>query len=369
MTSYVQLTMFEDPETDQLVISDIQIAPPISKPISTVPTISVIPPPDPQYAVQARQEISDFIQSLHVPTQLNFPVGHVIYDIYIPSINLLVEYNALYTHSEPGSKQKDVAKYKHAIAAKFSFLSIFEDEWLHGRAKVETLIKNKLSLVKPISIRPQKCSIRMLTNQIADPFYELHHYIGRCRSSINYGVYFENQLIACASFKHPTRQSTHSFELVRMVSHPGFRVHGIWSKLLQRFIREYNPKTLVSFSDNRLFPGGVYEKIGFKHDGNIPSDYYWYKGTRRHHKSGLRKKKHEIPTGKTEYVLREEQGYKRVWDLGKKRWVLINEHYIEPPPQPEIISEDPISEDLQIPEDPPSTPNVVIPLEDWLSDI
>jgi predicted acetyltransferase len=105
-----------------------------------------------------------------------------------------------------------------------------------------------------------------------------------------------------------------------MASDPDYRVHGIWSKLLKQFINEHNPKSIVSFSDNRLFSGKVYEKMGFKFDGEVKPDYYWTINHKRFHKSKMRK-----PKGckKTETELRTEQGYSKIWDLGKKRWVLI----------------------------------------------
>jgi predicted acetyltransferase len=106
-----------------------------------------------------------------------------------------------------------------------------------------------------------------------------------------------------------------------MASDPEYRIHGIWSKLLKVFCQEYSPTSIVSFSDNRLFSGGVYEKMGFKYDGEVPPDYYWVKGGRRFHKSSLRKRGEERTSGKTERELREAQGYRRIWDLGKKRWV------------------------------------------------
>lgn len=121
------------------------------------------------------------------------------------------------------------------------------------------------------------------------------------------------------SFSIPTRQSKHPYELTRMASDPEFKVHGIWSHILKRFTNEFSPSSIVSFSDNRLFGGGVYAKIGFKLDGEIPPDYYWVKNSKRYHKSGLRKKPGEIGT---ETQLREAQGYFKVWDLGKKRWLL-----------------------------------------------
>ena len=137
-------------------------------------------------------------------------------------------------------------------------------------------------------------------------------------------MYYEDKLIACMSFKKPTRQSKHDFELVRMASDPKYRVHGIWSKLLKQFIQEISPKSIVSFSDNRLFSGEVYEKMGFKLNKSIRPDYYWCKSQRRFHKSGLRKTKEEKLTGLTETQLRTAQGYKKIWDLGKKRFILYN---------------------------------------------
>jgi hypothetical protein len=141
---------------------------------------------------------------------------------------------------------------------------------------------------------------------------------------VNYGVFYQDELVACVSFKDPTRQSEYDWELVRMASDSRFRVHGIWSHMMKRFVREYDPKSIVSFSDNRLFNGEVYGKIGFEFDGDVRPDYYWVKRDKRHHKSSLRKTDAEKLTGKTEVELREEQGYRRIWDLGKKRWVWRN---------------------------------------------
>jgi hypothetical protein len=84
------------------------------------------------------------------------------------------------------------------------------------------------------------------------------------------------------------------------------------------FIKNFSPSSIVSFSDNRLFTGKVYGKLGFKFDGEVKPDYYWVKGRRRFNKSGLRK---PPGTTQTENELRTSQGYAKLWDLGKKRWV------------------------------------------------
>ncbi len=269
--------------------------------------------------VHGQREIYEFILSLGMQADLEFVTNGLEYNIYVPSKDLLIEYSGLQSHAN--ARYQDIQKYKSAIANGFDYIMIFEDEWVFGRHKVERLLRNRLILHKPISVRPQKCVVAPIDPVEADAFYEAHHYIGRCNAKIHYGVKFGDELVGACSFSHPTRQSSHPWELTRMTSHPGYRVHGIWSKVMQTFIQSHNPTSIVSFSDNRLFRGGVYEKIGFKHDGNINSDYYWCKGNKRFHKSGLRKQAHEMASGWTESQLRTAQGYFRVWDLGKKRWV------------------------------------------------
>jgi predicted SprT family Zn-dependent metalloprotease/very-short-patch-repair endonuclease len=270
------------------------------------------------------KEISSIIQSFNIETQNEYKIKDYKYDIFIPSSNLLIEFNGLKWHSSQESRRRDTVKYKNAISSGFQYLAIFEDEWRDKKEGVINLIRNRLNLQINIKkLRPQKCEIKKISLQESDKFYDKFHYIGHCKSKINYGVFYENELISCISFKKPTRQSSHDYELVRMASNPSFRVHGIWGKLLRLFVQEFNPKSIVSFSDNRLFPGQVYEKIGFKFDGTIAPDYYWVRNRKRFHKSGLRKKPYEQNLGKTETELRTAQGYQKVWDLGKKRWILV----------------------------------------------
>lgn len=78
------------------------------------------------------------------------------------------------------------------------------------------------------------------------------------------------------------------------------------------------PKSIVSFSDNRLFSGKVYEKIGFSRDGDVRPDYYWVKGNNRFHKSRLRK---TAGDSRTETEIRKSEGYEKIYDFGKVRWV------------------------------------------------
>ena len=274
------------------------------------------------YRVSSGQKsVNSFIESFNIESKLEYKVNKLAYDIFVPSHNLLIEYHGLKWHSVDGSKARDTKKFRNAVESGYQFLSIFEDEWKYNQEKVKALLMNKLGVIKSIPLRPQKCDILPIISQEADAFYIKFHYIGKCLPKLTYGVFYDSQLIACISFSHPTRQSKHPWELVRMASDPTYKIHGIWSKLFKKFVAENSPSSVVSFSDNRLFQGLVYEKLGFKFDGNVTPDYYWVKADRRHHKSALRKKGAERTCGLTETQLRTAQGYEKVWDLGKKRWL------------------------------------------------
>lgn len=271
-------------------------------------------------------EIVAFLESLGLRPSTEFKIGRYKYDVAIPESKLLVELNGLRWHSFPSSRKRDLEKFRSAVDNGWKCISIYEDEWSRKRSQMETLIRNSLGLSRSQPVRLSACSLIRADSKAADSFYESFHYIGGCQSSLNYAITHDGSMIACASFKKPSRQSEYDWELVRMASHPSFRVHGVWSKILKVFLKDHPEESIVSFSDNRLFSGGVYEKIGFQFDGDVSPDYYWVKGVKRFHKSGLRKKNEERMSGKTESQLRTEQGYRKIWDVGKKRWILRSNH-------------------------------------------
>jgi hypothetical protein len=265
-----------------------------------------------------QREIYEFLLEHGAPAVLEGKVGGLSYDVLLPGL-AAIELHGLRWHSDAGSLKRDLRKKEVANASGLKYVCVYEDEWL--RRPIRSLLLNTLSLSRPTSVRPSSCRVYRPGVNDLKPFYEQNHYIGWCSSEISYGVEWGGKLVACMSFSRPKRQSSHRWEIVRMASDPGVRVHGLWGKLFSKFLREESPSSVVSFSDNRLFSGAVYGKMDFVFDGDVRPDYYWVRGSRRFHKSGLRKTPEERSSGLTELELRESQGFRRIWDLGKKRWV------------------------------------------------
>jgi len=267
------------------------------------------------------RRVQELIRTIGYEVNISHRMSEMVFDLYVPAKSLLIKFGRFDECCQKENRKNNAEMWKLCKRNGSELLYFFEDEWIESFDKISNLIKNRINANKPIGLRPSQCSIRQVERIEADYLYDRFHYIGKCLPKISFGAYFEEKLIACMSFKRPTRQSSHDWELVRMVVDNKFRIHGIWNKLIRAFIDSQNPTSIVSFSDNRLFNGNVYEKIGFKFDGVIPPDYYWVKGKERFHKSRFRKHGPEKTSGMTEYQLREAEGFSRIWDLGKKRWV------------------------------------------------
>ena len=264
-------------------------------------------------------QISAFIRGLGFSVEQEHKIGLRAFDLYVPAANLLIELHGIRWHSKPDSKKRDFEKYLMAVASGCQAIWIYEDEWKHRQRAFQAIIARKLG-IRPAAVRLNKCDVRQIDAAEANKLYEKFHYIGKCACSVSFGVLHGERLIAAMSFRKPLRQnSSCDFEMARMVVDPDVRVHGAWSKLLNAFRDKHPGASVVAYSDNRLFDGATYGKVGFQFDRDIKRDYYWARGDNRFHKSALRK-----PKGfdGTESALRESQGYRKIWDFGKKRWFL-----------------------------------------------
>lgn len=100
------------------------------------------------------------------------------------------------------------------------------------------------------------------------------------------------------------------------------------SKLLKHLLlytKEKGFKKLLSWSDNRISEGRVYESLGFTLEGEHGPDYSYVKGQTRIskqscQKKNLLKKGAKGTMANTEKELALTLGLHRIYDCGKKAW-------------------------------------------------
>lgn len=195
-------------------------------------------------------------------------------------------------------------------------LMLFEDEFAKHKV-FNNILLNRMGYHRPkLKLRPQSCDIDIIDYKTISAFLDKYHYIGPCVGKYYIGISYNNELIAVMVIRKPSRQRSGDWEIARMAGKWDITIYGLWSYVM-KWITNNNLLSgkVISFSDNRLFDGKVYKQMGFKLDKKTKKDYYWMKNGIRHHKSALRKHGKQ-----TESELRIGEGYRKVWDIGKKKW-------------------------------------------------
>ena len=273
--------------------------------------------------------LNNFITSLGIETIQNskkiIPPKEL--DIYIPSHNLAIEYCGNYWHSEKFGKYRHYhhSKYEECKKKGIQLITIFEDEWKERNEQVKNKLKSLLNKDDRPVIYARKCEIMEVPKKDKTIFLDDNHIQGDGSSSINYGLYYDGDLVACMIF---TNNKNGNFVLNRYAT--SHRVVGGFSKLLKYFKNNNLWNKLTSFADNRWSDGNLYEQTGWILDNTLAPDYFYYYDRTRMHKFNFRRKKLEILLGEefdpteTEYenCLRNE--IYRIWDCGKQRFIMEN---------------------------------------------
>ena len=83
----------------------------------------------------------------------------------------------------------------------------------------------------------------------------------------------------------------------------------------------------MTFADHQVSKGGLYERLGFTLDKEIPPDYSYVVNNKRTHKFNYRKKRFltdpqlTYVEGLYEKELARLNGLPRIWDSGKTRYI------------------------------------------------
>lgn len=241
-------------------------------------------------------------------------------DLYSPTHQLAIEMCGMYWHSEQrGYYPKNYHHHKHIACREkgIQLLTIFEDEWLSSRDLVLSIIKSKLGKFDR-RIQARKCKVTSIPVGQAKAFCDIHHIQGGCQSTEAAGLFYQDDLVGTMTL-NPHHRGLDIMTLNRLCFLPNTQIVGGASKLLS-FIRRDRP--LVSWSDNRWSDGKVYEALGFRLDREYGPDYSYTNNRIRRSKQSFRKSATGCPKEETERYWAAKHGWWRMWDCGKKRWII-----------------------------------------------
>jgi len=248
-------------------------------------------------------------------------------DIYIPSMNIAIEYCGLIWHSSAFvNKNYHLAKLDLCAQRNIRLITIFEDEWIHNKELVVRKLSHILGKSTESKVYARKCSVVSVTKQQKISFLEQYHIQGDGPSSIEIGLTYNGQLVALAAFR---AEGGGAYSLNRYAA--SMHVIGGCSKLLAHFIRLYSPMTIITFADRRWSSmDNMYEACGFVLDGITAPDYAYVDTAHRIrlHRSNFRKDQLSEKLGVsydstlTEWENMQAAGIHRIYNCGLLRYTL-----------------------------------------------
>ncbi|MBV5346633.1 hypothetical protein JZU46_00150 [bacterium] len=287
------------------------------------------------YVSKPEQLVRDFILENFPDLLVEYNNRSVIapkeLDLYFPDKNLAIEVCGLYWHGELSSnKSRDYHYNKMMLCYEkgIRLITIFEDDLYNYKDIVFSRIRQALG--SPLRrIYARKCQVREIDSKTTNIFYSTNHVQGKSNALIRYGLYYNDELVCVGSLgklgrKHTSDEFT--LELKRFCTLPNVSVIGGIGKIFKQmriYAIENGIKEIRSYCDMRyanIF-NPVYEVIGFSLLTFTKYTPHYFKGQKRYRNIGLRKTPEERLTGLTEWELRKEQGYDRIWDCGHRTYI------------------------------------------------
>jgi len=252
-------------------------------------------------------------------------------DIYIPELKLAFEFNGLYWHNEKFvDKNYHLNKTELCEEKGIHLVQIYEDDWVLKKDVVKSRILNLLGKSKKIYAR--KCIIKEVTFKDAKEFLEENHLQGYCVSKINYGLYYNDELLSLMTFSKLRKSLgfnnvNGSYELLRFCNKLNTTVVGATSRLFKSFLNNYKPEIVISYADRfwtTIINGVVYEKIGFELVGKTTPNYFYVHNKIRRNRFNYRKDiliKQGFDKNKTEHDIMYNRGIYRIYNSGNLKYV------------------------------------------------
>jgi hypothetical protein len=242
-------------------------------------------------------------------------------DIYLPELKLGFEFNGLYWHSEEW-KGKNYHKNKtnHFKKKGIRIIHIWEDDWDNKNDIIKSQIKNWIGLTES-KIFARKCEVKEVNISESKKFLNNCHIQGFVKSNIKLGLYYNSELISIMTFdkfEGRNKMEEGGWNLSRFCNKLNTNIIGGASKLLNYFIKNWNPTRIVSYADMDWSIGNLYQILNFDLIKENEPDYKYIVNNKRVHKSRYRKSR--LNTNLSEYEYTKLNNINKIWDCGKIKY-------------------------------------------------
>lgn len=244
---------------------------------------------------------------------------------------LLIDYNICikYIKNLKGwNNYKNTINFRKESNCYCKTIIIYEDQLKNKPEIIKSRINSLIG--KSNIIYGRKCKIKKVDKKTAREFLNKNHMQGSISTlKYSYGLYYNNELVSIMNFgslRKSLGQNTQNseYELLRFCNKLNYNILGGASKLLNAFIKDKNPKSILSYADYSWSDGKVYEKLNFNKIGLTEPGYWYIINNRREHR--YKYNKHNLISmgydkNKTEKEIMQDLGIPIFYDCGNLKYL------------------------------------------------
>jgi predicted transcriptional regulator len=287
---------------------------------------------------QGERDMVEYIKSIYsgtVITSDRSTITPLELDILLPDLNIAIEYNGVFWHSELSGKDKKYHINKTNLCATkgIRLIHIMDIEWSQNQNVVKSRLSSLLGVSQTIYAR--KCEFRSITSKEAVKFFNDSHIQGHAGFSAGYCLVHNNEIIAALTMGKSRFDKSIEWELIRYASKAGTNVVGGASKLFKQFIAINQPQSIITYTDLRWNTGKLYATLGFTKSHTASPNYFYFKreGNIQQLQSRNTYQKHKLASKLelfnpdiTEWQNMVANGYDRIWDCGNDvyKWYAVS---------------------------------------------
>jgi len=274
---------------------------------------------------KVNQKLANLFKELNIEFEQEFVVKNRCYDFKLN--DKLIEINPSYTHNSTNGnhyakpKDKNYHFNKSQLASKNNFQCIHIFDW-DNKEKIIQMFTPKQKLYA------RNCLLKEVNKNDTDYFLNQFHLQNTCKGQkYSYGLYFQDELIQIMTFGKPRYNKNYEFELLRLCTNSNYQIIGGSQKLFKHFLRELNPKSIVSYCDYSKFSGDVYKRLGMTLKNYGKPSCNWSKGIEKITNNLLNQRGFDqlfgtsFGKGTSNRDLMIEHGWVEVYDCGQSTYI------------------------------------------------
>lgn len=247
--------------------------------------------PPSQEEVNVKNFLSEFVEVEH-NNRTTLKKGAEL-DILIPTLNLAVEYNGVYFHSDKFLKEDyHLNKTTQCQEKEIKLIHIFEDEWLYKKEVVKSKLLELIGK-SPNIISAKDCEIKILTIKQSNEFLKNNDLTEDDKFEWGLGLHYKGELVQLLTLRNLWNNS---WEILRFCNKLNTNVLLGNTTLLKYFENNYYWNQITTEVDLRWDDGTFYKSMDFKLENQTKPNYFFTKG--------------RIRTNK------EEEGFHKIYDCG-----------------------------------------------------